>query len=139
MQAMHVIAQLQEGMRFKVETGSGRSVMLDMLDEQQQGMAASPMEMLLVALAGCTGISVLSILYKRHMHITGYELRVHGKRAEQHPKVYTEIAIEHHLRGENIGAEWVERAIELSETRYCGVEAMLNKTARITHTYTINA
>ena len=138
MQEMSVIAQLQEGMRFKVETGSGQSVMLDMLDEQQQGMAASPMEMLLVALAGCTGISVLSILYKRHMHITAYELRVHGKRAEQHPKVYTEIAVEHHLRGENISTEWVERAIELSETRYCGVEVMLSKIARITHTYTIN-
>lgn len=140
MQEMSVVAQLQESMRFKVETGSGQSIMLDMLDNsnEQQGMAASPMEMLLVALAGCTGISVLSILYKRHMHITTYELRVHGKRAEQHPKVYTEIAVEHHLRGENISAEWVERAIELSETRYCGVEAMLSKTARITHMYTIN-
>jgi putative redox protein len=138
MQEMYVTARLLGGMHFNVTTGSGHSVELDMLDGQKQAMGASPMEMLLVALAGCTGITVLSILYKRHMRITGYTLRVHGKRAEQHPRVYTEITVEHELRGENLSVEWVERAIELSETRYCGVEAMLSKTARITHTYTIN-
>lgn len=141
MQTMQVVARLQQDMSFFVEAGSGHQVTLDMLDDQGErvegklGLGFSPMEMLLVALAGCTGISVLSILRKRRLEITGYELRVQGQRATSHPKVFTEIAVEHIFTGHNIAPEFVERAIELSETRYCGVEAMLSKTARITHTY----
>ncbi len=140
MQEMQVIARLEEQMRFTVETGSGHSVTLDMLDDVSEGSVvagASPMEMLLVALAGCTGISVLSILRARKQEITGYELRVHGKRATQHPKIFTEISVEHLLSGRDVQGAFVERAIELAETRYCGVEAMLSKSAHITHRYTI--
>ena len=144
MQTMQVVAQLQQDMNFSVEAGSGHQVSLDMLDDQGEriegklGLGFSPMEMLLVALAGCTGISVLSILRKRRQEITGYELRVQGQRASSHPKVFTEIAIEHIFTGHNLSVEAVERAIELSETRYCGVEAMLSKTAHVTHTYHIS-
>ncbi len=139
MQEMDVQAHLVEGMRFDVKAGSGHEVVVDMLDglEGQPSPGFSPMEMLLVGLAGCTGISVLSILQAKRQKITGYELRVHGKRAEQHPKVFVEISVEHIVTGQGVQPVAVERAIELSETRYCGAEAMLGKTARITHTYRI--
>ena len=139
MQEMDVQAHLVEGMRFDVKAGSGHQVTVDMLDglEGQSSPGFSPMEMLLVGLAGCTGISVLSILRKKRQQVTGYELRVHGKRADQHPKVFVEISVEHIVTGQGVQPLAVERAIELSETRYCGVEAMLSKTARITHTYRI--
>jgi putative redox protein len=136
MQEMDVQARLIEGWRFDVKAGSGHEVTLDMIEEQPSA-GFSPMEMLLVALAGCTGISVLSILRKKRQEVTGYELRVHGKRADQHPKVFVEISVEHIVTGHNVQPVAIERSIELSETRYCGVEAMLSKTARITHTYRI--
>ena len=140
MDEMYVVAQLQQDVRFAIDTGSGHTVMVDMLDDLAPGITgagSSPMELLLVALAGCTGISVLSILRKRKQDITSYELRVHGKRASQHPKVFTTITVEHVFTGRMLEAKWVERAIALAEERYCGVEAMLGKTATITHTYTI--
>jgi putative redox protein len=139
MQEMDVLAHLVEGMRFDVKAGSGHKVTLDLINELDGKPSAgfSPMEMLLVGLAGCTGMSVLSILQARRQEITGYELRVHGLRADQHPKVFLEISVEHIITGRNVQPKVVERAIELSETRYCGVEAMLGKTARITHTYQI--
>ena len=139
MQEMDVQAHLVEGMRFDVKAGSGHQVTVDMLDglEGQSSPGFSPMEMLLVGLAGCTGISVLSILRAKRQKVSGYELHVHGKRADQHPKVFVEISVEHIVTGKSVQPVAVERSIELSETRYCGVEAMLSKTARITHTYRI--
>ncbi len=140
MDEMHVVARLQQDVRFAIDTGSGHTVMVNMLDDLAPGLTgvgSSPMELLLVALAGCTGISVLSILRKRKQDITGYELRVDGTRALQHPKVFTVITVEHIFTGRMLDATWIKRAIALSEERYCGVEAMLGKTATITHSYTI--
>jgi len=138
MDEMDVVARLQEEMRFDVEAGSGHSVTVNMLDDLAQGTTGvgfSPMELLLVALAGCTSISVLSILRKRKQEITGYEVRVHGIRALQHPRVFTNITVEHVFAGELLEVKWVERAIALSEEHYCDVEAMLGKTAKIIHSY----
>ncbi len=140
MDEMDAVAHLQQASRFEIEAGSGHTVTVDMLDDLAQGtMGAgfSPMELLLVALAGCTGISVLSILRKRRQAVTGYEVRVHGVRAQQHPRVFTTITVEHVFTGTGLEAVWVERALTLSEEHYCGVEAMLGKTAQITHRYKI--
>ena len=136
MQKMEAVARLQEGMCFDVEAGSGHHVSLDMLDDGERingklGGGFSPMEMVLVALAGCVGITVLSIIRKRKAEVTGYELHVRGERASSHPKVFVEIVVEHVLTGQGIKPEVVERAIELAETRYCPVSIMLSKTATI--------
>ena len=133
-QEMHVSAQWETGWQFEAESGTGFRVALD---GGEPHTAMSPMEMLLVALAGCTGVSVISVLQKMRQDVTGYELRVSGVRAETYPKVFVEIAVEHLLTGHQVRPENVARAIELAETRYCGVEAMLSKTAKITHKYTI--
>ena len=93
--------------------------------------------MLLVGLAGCTGMDVLSILRKKRQDVTAYEVRVQGIRADAHPKVFVEISVEHLVTGHNISPTAVARAIELSEIRYCGASAMLGKVARITNTYRI--
>lgn len=142
MQSLEVVAHLQEGMRFEVEAGSGHQVALDMLDDAENidgklGGGFSPMEMVLVALAGCVGITVLSILRKRKLEVTGYELRVQGERATSYPKVFVKIVVEHVLTGHGIKHEMVEHAIELAETRYCPVSIMLSKTATIRQTYRI--
>ncbi len=135
---MTVRATLEAGMRFDVETGSGHHVILDAAEHNGgQNSGPQPMEMLLVALAGCSGMDILSILRKKRQDITGYELRIHGMRAEEHPKVYLDITLEHIFTGHNIRPEAVERAIELTEERYCGASAMLGKTATIGHTFSI--
>ena len=135
---MTVRATLETGMRFDVETGSGHHVILDAAEHNGgQDSGPRPMEMLLVALASCAGMDIISILRKKRLEISAYELRVHGMRAEEHPKVFTEITVEHIFTGNNIKPEAVERAIQLTEDRYCGASAMLEKTAAIKNTFRI--
>jgi putative redox protein len=129
---------LEEGMRFTAESGSGHRVTLD-ADEHGGGENAGfrPMELLLVGLAGCTGMDVIAILRKKRQDVTGYEVQVRGMRAEEHPMVFVEITVEHVVSGHHIQPEAVARAIALSEERYCGAGAMLGKVAHLTHTYRI--
>ena len=135
---MTVRATLETGMRFDVETGSGHHIILDAAEHNGgQNSGPQPMEMLLVALAGCSGMDILTILRKKRQDIAGYELRIHGTRAGEHPKVYLDITLEHVFSGHNIRPEAVERAIELTEERYCGASAMLGKTATIGHKFSI--
>ncbi len=122
--------------QFEVDDDTGHHVTLD-VDEEGGGHNAGfrPMGMLLVALAGCMGMSVLPILLKKRQQVTGYELQIHGVRALEHPKAFTEITIEHVVTGHDVQPEAMRRSIELAETKYCGVSAMLGKTARITNTF----
>jgi putative redox protein len=96
-----------------------------------------PIELLLVGLAGCTGMDVISILRKKRQEVTGFEVKIHADRAAEHPRVFTNIMIEYVFRGRKLDAAAVERAIELSETKYCPAQSMLIKAASIQHTYTI--
>lgn len=135
---MAVQTRLKEDMAFVAEAGSGHSVMLDAAEHgggHDQGFR--PMEMLLVGLSGCTGMDVISILRKKHQDVTAYEVRVRGERAEDHPMVFTDVTVEHIITGHNVSEDAVARAIELSETKYCGAGATISKTARLKHTYRI--
>src|SRR5262252_8983008 len=113
---MTVRATLETGMRFDVLTESGHHVILDAAEHNGgQNSGPQPMEMLLVALASCAGMDILAILRKKRQEIRAYEIRVHGTRAEEYPKVFLEITIEHIFTGNNIKPEAVERAIQLTE------------------------
>jgi putative redox protein len=96
-----------------------------------------PMQLLLVGLAGCTGIDIVSILEKKKSTPSGFKVKVRGKRAESYPMVYTDIEIEYLLWGDNLKKKDVEQAIKLSEHKYCSVSIMLAKTARLSSTYKI--
>ncbi len=123
---------------FTGETGSGYQIPLGTaVDHGGDGSAASPMEVVLVALGGCTAMDVISILEKKQQKVSGFEVKVHGDRAETHPKVYTDITLEYIVTGTNLDPEAVNRAVELSETKYCSVNAMLKKTANITTKVTL--
>lgn len=125
-------------MRFDAESGSGNRVVMD-VNEQDGGQNAgpSPMELLLMALAGCTGMDVITILRKKRQNVTGYTVSVRGVRREEHPQTFTAITVEHVVTGQGVSADAVRRAIELSETKYCPVGATLAKTATITHSFRI--
>ncbi len=90
-----------------------------------------PMEAVLTALAACTGDDVLAILNKKRQHVAELKINVRGRRAENLPKVYTEIHVEYILRGNELQEKDIEQAIRLSEEKYCSVGAMLGKTAKI--------
>ncbi len=97
----------------------------------------SPMEMLLVGLAGCTGVDIVDILQKKRQLLKGLKVKVRGKKAEDFPKVYREIEVEYLVYGKGIEPTAVERAIQLSKDKYCSVSAMLCHSAEIRHTYKI--
>ena len=103
-----------------------------------QDMGFRPLELMLVSLAGCTGMDVISILKKKRQDVTGFEVRVEAEQAEDHPHVYTAIRVTYIVRGHQIDPAAVERSIELSETKYCPATAMLRKTATITSRYEIH-
>lgn len=133
-QELEIRARHVAGLQFIAETETGHTVLLD---THEHNTGVTPMEMLLASLAGCSGISIISILQKKQQNVTHYEVRVHGKRAETHPQVFTEITVEHILTGHNIKPAAVERAVELAETRYCSVSVMLSKVVQLKHSYRI--
>lgn len=96
-----------------------------------------PMELLAIGLAGCTGMDVISILKKKRQDVSAFEVKVHAVRATVDPKIFTEMEIEYVVTGKAIDPQAVERAVELSETKYCSAQAMLSKAAKIGHVITI--
>ncbi|HKG22953.1 MAG TPA: OsmC family protein, partial [Blastocatellia bacterium] len=99
--------------------------------------APTPMELLLISLGGCTGADVVGILEKKRQKVTGYEVEVRGERRAEHPRIYTSIEVVHKLKGRNLDPKAVAHAIELSETKYCSVSAMLASSAIITTRFEI--
>ncbi len=126
----------RERMTFDAKTNSGHTLVLDAAPPLGDDSGVRPMELLLTALAGCAAMDVLSILQKKREPVEGFQVTIHSTRAKEHPKVYTDIQILYHVRG-NVNPQSVARAIELSETKYCGVSAMLGKCAVITSHYEI--
>jgi len=96
-----------------------------------------PMELMGLSLAGCTAMDVISILSKKRQQVTGFEVRVHADRADEHPKVFTHVQIEYLIEGHQIDPAAVERAIELSANKYCPAQQMLSKAVEIKHIYQI--
>ena len=92
----------------------------------------TPMELVLIALAGCTGADVVSILEKKRQKVSSYEIDVTAERRAEHPRIYTAIELLHRVRGRRVDPKAVAQAVELSETKYCSVSAMLAATTRIT-------
>ena len=100
-------------------------------------MGFRPLQLMAIGLAGCTGMDVISILKKKRQEVTQFEVNAEVERASEHPKVFTKIVLAYKVTGKNIDPQALERAVELSETKYCGAQAMLRQTAEITHTITI--
>ena len=121
-----------EGMKFEAVTPEGYSFTID--GKRQEGVGA--MDLLLHGLAGCTAVDVVLILQKQRQPVEDVTVNVTGERASEHPKVYTKIHIEYIVKG-NLNPDKVERAIKLSEEKFCSASAMLRKTATITNSYRI--
>jgi len=127
------------GMRFVYKSASGHGLVTDAgVANGGGGTAASPMELIILGLIGCTGVDVTSILERMREPLKGLEVSATYERAQEHPKVYTKIHLTYTLQGE-LDEKKVARAIDLSEKKYCSVSAMLGHTAEITHEYVIES
>ena len=126
------------GLSMAGRTTSNHWVMIDGPEEFYGSNAAiRPKELLLLSLAGCTGSDVVAILQKKRAKVDAFEMNIVADQADEHPKVYKRIDLEFVVYGRNIKEKDVARAIELSETKYCAVTAMLKDSVEINSTYRI--
>lgn len=125
-------------MKFTGNTPSNFSIVMDASsDHGGEDQGARPMELVLVALGGCTGMDVISILQKMKEKVENFEIKISAERAEEHPKVYKKVHLEYIFKGENLKEENIRKAIELSQTKYCSVSAILKETAEVTYSWKI--
>ena len=131
---MEMQAQLQwiDGWQFVARAGEGPAVVID--GRKPRG-GPSPMEMVLMGVAGCTAIDVILVMEKKRINVTDFQVNISGERAEDHPRRYTHIHVEYVLTGTGISERAVERAIQLSEEKYCSAIGSLNATFE--HSYRI--
>ena len=122
------------GRQFIATSGSGHHLLMD---DSSGNTGAKPIELVAIALAGCTAFDVINILRKKRQHVTDYAVTVEADQASDPPQVFTEVRIDHRLAGIGLVPRAVEDAIRLSEEKYCSVGAMVKKTARIRSTFNI--
>jgi len=116
-------------------TPSGHAQVLE--TDSVRASAATPMELLLVALGSCTAVDVITILRKKRERVTAYRVEVRGERRDEHPRAYTRMELRHIVRGHNVSEKAVASAIELSVTKYCSVAATLRPGVEIATSYEI--
>jgi len=123
------------GKRFVATTGSKRTIQYG--DDATAG-ELSPVETVLVSLAACSAMDVASIAAKKRQVITAYRIHVEGEQRDEYPQIYTTITVTHEVEGPEVEVAAIRRAIELSATKYCPVNAMLSAGAtRVHHRYLV--
>jgi len=135
---MEIEIKQVEGLTFVAKGNTNHWVTIDGPKEFFGSEAASrPMELLLISLGSCTASDVAAILMKKHVKLSSFEVKVNGERINEHPKVFTKIHIMYIFYGKNLMIKDLERAIELSQEKYCPVTAMLKKAVDITYSYQV--
>ena len=114
--------------QFIATSGTGHHFLID---DAAGNTGAKPIELVAVALAGCTAFDVINILRKKRQQVTGYEVTVEAEQTPEPPQVFTQVRIRHILSGTDISAQAVEDAIRLSEEKYCSVGAMVKRSAEL--------
>ena len=135
---MNISVNWVDGMLMVGKSHSGHSITMDGPPEiGGENLGVRPMEMLLLGVAGCTMIDVVTTLKKMRQELTHCETKVNAERADDHPKVFTDIHIQFIIKGKGLDTKKVEKAITLSAEKYCSASIMLGKTASITHDFEI--
>ncbi|QFI55564.1 OsmC family protein [Aeromonas simiae] len=125
-----------DGMKFVGQSESGHKIVLD---GANPGEGPSPMEMVPMAIGGCSSIDVVSILEKGRQAVTGCRVELTTERAETAPRVFKKIHLEFIVTGHNLAEKQVARAVDLSMEKYCSVSLMLEKAVEISHGYRVIA
>ena len=136
--AKEIVLKQVQGITFVAKGNSSHWVVMDGSPDFGGNLAGStPKELLLMALAGCTATDVVPIMKKKRAPLQKLEINVKGNEREAHPRIFTDIHVEYVFYGDGLKADDIERAIELSATKYCSVSAILAASAPITHSYRI--
>jgi putative redox protein len=135
---MEAKVTFSQGLQFVGRADSGHALVMDgPVRVGGSDSAPRPSELLLLALAGCTGMDVVSILRKKRQQVSGMEITVSGEQKADHPARFEKLAVTYVIRGEGIDPEAVRRAIQLSEEKYCSVGATLREGVEITSGFEI--
>ncbi|MBN1197539.1 MAG: OsmC family protein [Candidatus Aminicenantes bacterium] len=135
---MKLTTRWLDGMAFESELGGHKIVVDAHREVGGSDRGPSPKPLLLVALAGCTGMDVISILRKMRQNVESFEVRTLAEEAREHPKKYTAVRVTYVLNGPNLDSDKVSKAVSLSEERYCGVFATLRPGVEMTRTIILN-
>lgn len=125
-------------MLFEGMPGTGHKVMFDTVEESGgTDTAATPMEHMLLALGACTAMDVITILKKMRQEVTDYSVQLRAERNDKHPRYFTEVVVEHRLRGKHLDPEAVQRAVSLSDEVYCSATASLRQPVPVSSRFII--
>lgn len=135
---MNATAVWHKGLSFEGSAGSGFKVAMGAsVADGGINDGFRPMELLLVGLAGCTGMDVVSILVNKKQQITAFEVQVDSDRATTYPMIFTKIRVKYVVTGHDVDRSVVEYAVQQSSKKYCGAEAMLGEVATVEHSIEI--
>ncbi len=137
---MNTTVKWIDGMMMVGESASGHAIVMDGPEEMGgNNLGVRPMEMLLLGMGGCTTVDVVSTLKKMRENISNCRVEISAERADEHPKVFTDIHMHFVIEGENLNEKKIAKAVSLSADKYCSASIMLGKTATVTHDFSINA
>jgi putative redox protein len=135
---MNLSVNWVDGMLMVGKSHSGHSITMDgPIEIGGENLGVRPMEMLLLGVAGCTMIDVVTTLQKMRQDLSHCETKISAERANEHPRVFTDIHIHFIVKGKDLDSKKVDKAISLSAEKYCSASIMLGKTANITHDFEV--
>ena len=135
---MNISVNWVDGLLMVGKSDSGHTITMDGPPESGgENLGVRPMEMLLLGVAGCTMIDVVTTLKKMRQDLSHLETKINAERATDHPKVFTNIHIQFILKGQDLDEKKVDKAITLSAEKYCSASIMLGETATITHDFEV--
>jgi putative redox protein len=129
---MESIARWVEGLKFEGTYSTGHAAVMDSAAEHGgSDQGPRPVELLLMGLAGCTGMDVMAILIKKRQNVSSFQVRVSGERRAEHPRIFTKVHVIYDVGGQAVDVDAVRQAVHLSEEKYCSVAAILRQSVRI--------
>ena len=131
--ASHTVTTVwKENMQFETDNPSGHKVLIDTSEENGgNNSGLGPKAMMLSSLAGCSGLDVVSLLKKMRTSIADFKMEVTGELTEEHPKYYGKVSVDYHFYGDNLDEDKINKAVNLSIEKYCGVMEMFRKFAEV--------
>lgn len=128
-----VTTEWKENMQFASDNPSGHSVLIDASEEHGGNSSGlTPKAMMLSSLAGCSGLDVVSFLKKMRAEVANFKIIVHGELTDEHPKYYQKVTVEYHFTGSDLQEDKINKAVNLSIEKYCGVMEMFRQFADVT-------
>ncbi|MFV0249034.1 MAG: OsmC family protein [Tenacibaculum sp.] len=132
--AQHTVNTIWKGKtQFESDNPSGNKILIDSLEEKEASSSGlTPKAMMLSSLAGCSGLDIVSLLNKMRVQVDEFKIQIRAELTEEHPKHYCSVWVDYHFTGTDLNRDKIQKAVNLSVDKYCGVMEMFRKFASIT-------